>query len=62
MNFFEAGDDNKAVAKELRVSVRSIERWRAAWEADGEQGLCSNPVSLPKLALVHPAMRGRTLV
>ena len=30
MAFFEAGDDNKAVAKALRVSVRSIERWRAA--------------------------------
>jgi len=51
IDFFEAGDDNKAVAKALRVSVRSIERWRAAWEADGEQGLYSKgPASLPKLS------------
>jgi transposase len=51
MAFFEAGDDNKAVAKVLRVSVRSIERWRATWEADSEQGLYSKgPASLPKLS------------
>jgi len=37
MDFFETGDDNKAVAKALRVSVRSIERWRAAWEVDGSR-------------------------
>ena len=27
VDLFESGDDNKAVAKALRVSVRSIERW-----------------------------------
>ena len=51
IDFFETGDDNKAVAKALRVSVRSIERWRAAWEAEGEQGLYSKvPASVPKLS------------
>jgi transposase len=51
IDFFETDTDNKAVAKTLRVSVRSIERSHAAWEADGEQGLYSKgPASVPKLS------------
>ncbi|MFF7073064.1 helix-turn-helix domain-containing protein [Streptomyces pseudovenezuelae] len=50
-DFFETGADNKAAAKALRVSVRSVERWRAAWESEGEQGLYSKgPASLTKLS------------
>jgi hypothetical protein len=37
VDFFETGNDSKFVAKKLRVSV--VERWRAAWESDGEQEL-----------------------
>jgi hypothetical protein len=56
IDFFEAGDDNKIVAKAVRVSVRSVERWRAAWKVDGERGLYSKgPASLPKLS---PALEG----
>ncbi|MFK0252153.1 helix-turn-helix domain-containing protein [Streptomyces sp. NPDC090445] len=44
------GRDNAAVAKELRVSVRSVQRWRRDWEDRGTQGLRSRgPVSRPKL-------------
>ena len=51
IDFFQVGDDNKVVASAQRVSVRSVERWRAAWEDDGEQGLCSKgPASMPKLS------------
>lgn len=34
-----------------RCGCRCIERWRAAWDADGEQGLYSKgPASRPKLS------------
>ncbi len=38
---FAAGQGNDAVAKRLRVSVRSVQRWRRAWEEAGRQGLRS---------------------
>ena len=38
---FAAGRDNSGVAKELRVSVRSVQRWRRGWQADGGQALKS---------------------
>ncbi|MER6916043.1 winged helix-turn-helix domain-containing protein [Streptomyces sp. NPDC000594] len=45
-----AGQDNAVVAKELRVSVRSVQRWRRSWTEQGETGLRSRgPVSRPKL-------------
>lgn len=51
INLFATGEDNKAVAKTLWVSMRSVERWRAAWEAAGAQGQYSKgPASLPKLS------------
>ncbi|MEB3962622.1 helix-turn-helix domain-containing protein, partial [Streptomyces kunmingensis] len=38
------------IAKELRVSVRSVERWRQAWRQDGLAALASaGPPKLPKL-------------
>jgi transposase len=36
---FAAGHGSAAVAKGLRVSVRSVQRWRRAWEQGGERAL-----------------------
>lgn len=48
---FGAEDDNALIAKNLRVHVRSVQRWRKAWSAQGEDGLRSKgPVSLPVLS------------
>lgn len=39
------------IAKELRVSVRSVHRWRLAWQEGGSRGLASTgPASLPRLS------------
>jgi transposase len=38
---FAAGEDSAVVAKALRVHVRSVQRWRAAWDNGGEAGLVS---------------------
>ncbi|WP_434100380.1 IS630 family transposase [Streptomyces rochei] len=48
---FAAGASNVEVAKDLRVSVRSVQRWRRAWQDAGTEGLRSaGPVSRPKLS------------
>lgn len=48
---FAAGASNGEIAKELRVSVRSVQRWRRAWHEAGSEGLRSaGPVSWPKLS------------
>ncbi|MFJ9915771.1 transposase [Actinacidiphila glaucinigra] len=48
---FAAGSSNAEVAKDLRVSVRSVQRWRRAWQDAGTEGLrSSGPVFLPKLS------------
>ncbi|MFF9221658.1 winged helix-turn-helix domain-containing protein [Streptomyces viridosporus] len=48
---FAAGQDNAAVATELRVSVRSVQRWRRSWQDGGPQALHSKgPASRPKLS------------
>ncbi|MEU0206570.1 helix-turn-helix domain-containing protein [Streptomyces canus] len=48
---FPAGQGNAAVALELRVSVRSVQRWRRAWEDSGERALAwKGSVSRPKLS------------
>ncbi|MCX4617318.1 helix-turn-helix domain-containing protein [Streptomyces mirabilis] len=39
------------IAKDLRVSVRSLQRWRQAWEEGGPSPLRSQgPASLPRLS------------
>ncbi|WP_405512335.1 helix-turn-helix domain-containing protein [Streptomyces canus] len=38
---FAMGRGSAKVAKELRVSVRSVQRWRRAWEQGGEHGSSS---------------------
>ncbi|MFE0631585.1 winged helix-turn-helix domain-containing protein [Streptomyces sp. NPDC058864] len=38
---FEDGQKNGQIAAALRVSERSVERWRRAWREHGETGLLS---------------------
>nr|WP_258017942.1 helix-turn-helix domain-containing protein [Streptomyces noursei] len=38
---FARGEKNARIAKELRVTERSVERWRRRWHEAGEQGLAS---------------------
>lgn len=49
---FEQGEKNSVIARGLRVSVRSVERWRRAWRENGTAGLrCSGPAKSPKVSL-----------
>ncbi|WP_435799774.1 IS630 family transposase [Streptomyces goshikiensis] len=48
---FAAGRGSTDIAKELRVSVRSVQRWRRAWQETGQAGVRSRgPASRPKLS------------
>jgi len=48
---FEQGDTNAAVARTLRVTQRSVERWRRAWREGGTAALASaGPHALPRLS------------
>lgn len=48
---FARGEDNAVIAKELRVGVRSVQRWRRAWSVGGREALRSKgPASLPMLS------------
>jgi transposase len=48
---FARGDASSVIAKDLRVSVRSVQRWRQAWEEGGPRALRSQgPASLPRLS------------
>jgi hypothetical protein len=47
---FAAGDESALIAKELRVHVRSVQRWRKAWSNADDAALASRgPVSVPLL-------------
>ncbi|MGQ5640523.1 helix-turn-helix domain-containing protein [Streptomyces sp. EWL5.16] len=47
---FAVGEPSLAIAKELRVSVRLVQRWRRAWDRGGPGALRSaGPASLPRL-------------
>lgn len=51
---FRRGEDNTVIAKRLRVSVRSVQRWRMAWSIGGDRALASKgPASLPLLSEVQ---------
>ena len=50
---FVLGEESAAIAHDLRVSVRSVQRWRRAWSQDGPRALASQgPASLPLLSEV----------
>ncbi|CAK7286823.1 hypothetical protein SGPA1_41083 [Streptomyces misionensis JCM 4497] len=38
---FEGGQRNMEIAAALRISVRSVERWRRAWREGGKAGVLS---------------------
>ncbi|MFF0205894.1 helix-turn-helix domain-containing protein [Streptomyces sp. NPDC005017] len=51
------------IAKDLRVSVRSVQRWRQIWDEDGPQPLRSQgPMPLPRLSGNRFAQLGAELV
>ena len=41
MTGFEAGEKNREITAALRVSERSVERWRRQWREEGLAGLAS---------------------
>jgi transposase len=48
---FTQGDENTVIAHDLRVSVRSVQRWRRARSQEGPRALASRgPASLPLLS------------
>jgi transposase len=48
---FACGHETVLIAKELRVHIRSVQRWRKAWSEGGEAALASKgPASLPALS------------
>ena len=48
---FECGEATADIAKDLRVTGRSVRRWRCAWEEGGTRALGSaGPVSAERLA------------
>ncbi|WUM95879.1 helix-turn-helix domain-containing protein [Streptomyces sp. NBC_00322] len=58
--FFALGHDSAAVARQLRVSVRSVQRWHQASEHGGKSALESKgPASKPKLSEAPNWPRGR---
>ncbi|MEV1240756.1 winged helix-turn-helix domain-containing protein [Nonomuraea sp. NPDC050022] len=51
---FAEGESTRDIARELRISERSVGRWRAAWQRGGIQALPSQgPVSREKLSTVQ---------
>jgi transposase len=59
---FAQGDENAVIAHDLRVSVRSVQRWLKAWSQDGPRALASKrPASLPLLSDELFAMLGQEL-
>ncbi|MER5225505.1 winged helix-turn-helix domain-containing protein [Streptomyces flaveus] len=54
---FARGEKTEAVARKLRVTARSVRRWRRAWEQGGADALRSaGPASVERLS---PAQWGR---
>ncbi|MEV7955826.1 hypothetical protein ACFVZR_08795 [Streptomyces sp. NPDC058316] len=48
---FERGETNAVTAKELRVGLRSAQRWHRTWAEGGSRALNSGgPASLPRLS------------
>ncbi|AEY85341.1 IS630 family transposase [Streptomyces hygroscopicus subsp. jinggangensis 5008] len=48
---FAQGDESTVIAHDLRVSIRSVQRWRKAWSQGGPRSLASKgPASLPLLS------------
>ncbi|MDX3240442.1 winged helix-turn-helix domain-containing protein [Streptomyces sp. ME18-1-4] len=54
---FAAGEKTAVIAKDLRVSVRSVERWRRAWREGGSEALRSaGPANSPTVTAAQFAV------
>ena len=54
---FARGEKTAVIAKDLRVSVRSVERWRRAWREGGMEALRSaGPANPPTVTDAHFAV------
>lgn len=54
---FAVGEPSSVIAKELRVSVRSVQRWRQAWDEGDPRALrSSGSASAPRLSKAHFAV------
>ncbi|MFE0443161.1 helix-turn-helix domain-containing protein [Streptomyces fungicidicus] len=49
------GDENQVIAHDLRVSVRSVQRWLRAWSRNGPRALASK-----RSAPARPSPGGRS--
>ena len=59
---FALGEPSSVIAKELRVSVRSVQRWRRAWDKGGPRALRSaGSASPPRLSEAQFAQLEREL-
>ncbi|MFB6840210.1 winged helix-turn-helix domain-containing protein [Streptomyces sp. NPDC056361] len=59
---FECAEKNREIAAALRVSERSVERWRRAWRERGEAGILSKgSPGRPRLSSVQIARLEREL-
>lgn len=59
---FEVGQKNAKVAAAMRVSERSVERWRRAWREGGEAGVLSKgSPGRPRLSAAQIARLEREL-
>ncbi|MFJ4867955.1 winged helix-turn-helix domain-containing protein [Streptomyces sp. NPDC088757] len=59
---FEGGQKNPEIAAALRISVRSVERWRRAWRELGETGVLSKgSPGRPRLSEAQMARLAREL-
>ncbi|MGW2508390.1 helix-turn-helix domain-containing protein, partial [Streptomyces scopuliridis] len=59
---FEAGEKNREIAAVLRVSERSVERWRRQWREQGRAGVRSKgSPGRPRLSDTHIASLEREL-
>ncbi|QEV16561.1 transposase [Streptomyces alboniger] len=48
---FARGEKNAVIVKDVRVSERSVERWRRVWQVGGMGALASSgPAKVPKLS------------
>lgn len=59
---FAWGEKSRTIATDLRVTERSVERWRRAWREGGAAGLVSKgPACLPRLSVEQFARLEREL-
>ncbi|MGI5380664.1 helix-turn-helix domain-containing protein [Streptomyces sp. CA-251387] len=45
-----SGDESAVIARDLRVSVRSVQRWRKAWSQGGPRAFSLQRTGVPAAA------------